>query len=248
MTVNSKQRNIKKIGFPVILLSALIIFNCTPFWQFVRRGTKIDEIELTLNKLDSLNRRQLQLLNESNADVLTEIERLQNEINQLSAKLDDQQENLQRLYQRLGITRNERISPDTLKTSITTQSESIEPDNLYNTAYLDYTQGNYDVAIAGFQRYLKLFPDTELSDNAQYWIGECYYSQKLYSDAILEFEKVITNYPNGNKVVSALYKIGLAYEANNEIPKAKQYYQRVMNQFPQTNEAKLARTRYQALP
>ncbi|MEO0075261.1 MAG: tol-pal system protein YbgF, partial [candidate division WOR-3 bacterium] len=140
------------------------------------------------------------------------------------------------------------ISPDTLKTSITTQSESIEPDNLYNTAYLDYTQGNYDVAIAGFQRYLKLFPDTELSDNAQYWIGECYYSQKLYSDAILEFEKVITNYPNGNKVVSALYKIGLAYEANNEIPKAKQYYQRVMNQFPQTNEAKLARTRYQALP
>lgn len=233
------------IVFGVILLSAISFSGCSPVWHWVRKGTKADSMEISLRRLDSLNKRHNQLLNEMNADILTELEQIRQDMAQISAKLDDNQEGMSRLYQRFGISRTETEKIDTPSTRI---RASVDPDELYNTAYLDYTRGNYDVAIDGFKRYLKLFPDTELSDNAQYWIGECYYTKKLYSDAILEFEKVVTNYPSGNKVVSALYKIGLAYESNNEMNKAKQYYKKVFETYPQTPEANLARERFNSLP
>lgn len=224
-----------------VLLSAMSFSGCNATWRWVRKGAGIDMLDAKVNRLDSLNKQQSQYLTEMNADLRTDLEQIRRDLAQVSAKIEDNQEGLSRIYQR----RSEAEKTDTSKTK---PSVSLDPDELYNTAYLDYTQGNYDIAISGFKRYLQLFPDTELSDNAQYWIGECYYTKKLYSDAILEFEKVVTQYPEGNKVVSSLYKIGLAYQSNNEINKAKQYYQRVFNDFPTAPEANLARERYNSLP
>ncbi len=229
----------------VMLLSAIFSPSCSPTWRWVRSGTKMDSLEIAVHRVDSLSKVQTQLLMEMNADLLTEIENIRQDLAQLSAKTDDGQEGLSRLYQKLGISRNEPIRTETLATKTSTP---VDPDELYNTAYLDYTRSNYDIAIEGFKRYLKYFPDTELSDNAQYWIGECYYTKKLYPDAVLELEKVITNYPQGNKVISAIYKTGLAYESMNEIKKAKEYYKRVFDNYPNTPEAKLAQERYSALP
>lgn len=218
----------------VMLLSAISFPGCSSTWRWVRSGTKMDSLEIAVRRVDSLSKVQTQLLIEMNADLLTEIENIRQDLAQLSAKTDDSQEGLSRLLR--------------TETFTTKPSTPVDPDELYNTAYLDYTRSNYDVAIEGFKRYLKYFPDTELSDNAQYWIGECYYTKKLYPDAVLEFEKVITNYPQGNKVISAIYKTGLAYESMNEIKKAKEYYKRVFDNYPNTPEAKLAQEHYSALP
>src|SRR5262249_25599028 len=48
------------------------------------------------------------------------------------------------------------------------------PRELYSQAYADYARGNYDLSIQEYKEYLRLYPSTDLSDNAQYWIGECY--------------------------------------------------------------------------
>ncbi len=233
-------------------LSALLLITyicsftgCASVWRFVRHGTKIDSLETSVHRVDSISRIQNRLLLELKADVLTNLENLTEQINQLYAKIEDNETRLSRVYQKLGIGRTEEAKPES---TITQTSPNMEPDELYNTAYLDFTKGNFDLAIEGFKRYLKFFPNTELSDNAQYWIGECYYSQKHYPDAILEFEKVISNYPQGNKVPSAIYKIGLAYQSMNEINKAKRYYQKVINEYPNTTEAKLAKEKLASLP
>lgn len=230
----------------LLLITCLCSFTgCAPVWRFVRHGTKIDSLETSVHRVDSISRIQNRLLLELKADVLTNLENLTEQINQLSAKIEDNETRLSRVYQKLGISRTEEAQPES---TITQTSLTIEPDELYNTAYLDFTKGNFDLAIEGFKRYLKFFPNTELSDNAQYWIGECYYSQKHYPDAILEFEKVISNYPQGNKVPSAIYKIGLAYQSMNEINKAKRYYQKVIKEYPNTTEAKLAKEKLASLP
>lgn len=225
----------------ILSLSAISFSGCNATWRWVRHGVGVDTLNTKINRLDSLYKHQNQLLTEMNADVLTELEQLRRDLAQVSAKIEDNQESMNRSYTR----RSEILKTDSTNTKT---ALSVDPDEIYKTAYLDYTQGNYDIAISGFGRYLQLFPDTELSDNAQYWIGECYYTKKLYSDAILEFEKVITIYPQGNKVVSALYKIGLAYQSNNENTKAKQYFKRVFEEYPATPEANLARERYNSLP
>lgn len=244
MKIRTKQYIEGLIG--IVLLSAISSFTgCAQTWRWVRRGTKVDSLEYMMKRVDSLSKIQIQTLTEMNADLLTQIENIRQDLAQLSAKVDDSQEGLNRVYQRFGITRTEPMRIDTIPIKATSP---VDPDELYNTAYLDYTRGNYDVAIDGFKRYLKYFPDTELSDNAQYWIGECYYTKKMYPDAILEFDKVIKNYSQGNKVVSALYKIGLSYESMDEVKKAKENYKNVFDNYPNSPEAKLARERYLALP
>ena len=48
--------------------------------------------------------------------------------------------------------------------------------DLYQTAYIDYTRGNYNLAIAAFTEFLRLHPGSDLAEKAQYWIGECHFS------------------------------------------------------------------------
>lgn len=233
------------VGLVLLIILCLTVSSCAPTWHFIRKGTKIDSLEVYVKQIDSLSKLQTKLIYEMNADLSTDIENIREELTRLKAKADDNQEQLNRVFQKLGISQRQ---PSPQETVTIRRTVELDPDELYNTAYLDYTRGDYDVAITGFRQYLKHFPDTELSDNAQYWIGECFYSKKLYPDAIIEFEKVISQYPQGNKVVAAIYKIGLAYESLGENKKAKEYYKRVFDNYPNSTEANLAKERYRALP
>jgi tol-pal system protein YbgF len=116
-----------------------------------------------------------------------------------------------------------------------------DPEALYNTAYLDFTRGNYDLAIQGFSEYLKLYPDSDLSDNAQYWIGESYFTKQEWQMAFIEFEKVERNYSTGNKLPGALYKMGLCYLNMKNRTEGKKYLDRVIKEFPNSPEAGLAK-------
>ena len=93
----------------------------------------------------------------------------------LSAKLDDFGARLNRVPQRS--VRVESIPP-TADNSTT----------VYRQAYTDYTRGRYDLAIPGFQSYIRQFPSSDLTDNAQYWLGECFYDQGKYDTALAQFQ------------------------------------------------------------
>src|SRR5439155_27089530 len=53
---------------------------------------------------------------------------------------------------------------------------ALQPQDIYQAAYLDFSKGSYALAIAGFREFLRRFPEHELAGNAQYWIGEAHYS------------------------------------------------------------------------
>ena len=123
-----------------------------------------------------------------------------------------------------------------------------DPEAMYQAAYSDYLAGRYDLAKATFAEYLKRFPDTEVSDNAQYWIGECLYATGDFAGAIAEFEKVSQSYPKGDKVPAALLKTGIAYSRLKNQDEAKRYYKKVVQKFPRSDEARLARERLAQKP
>src|SRR5215467_7789918 len=80
------------------------------------------------------------------------------------------------------------------------------PDQLFASAYADYSRGNYDLAISEFRQYVESYPSSEMTDNAQYWIGEILYAQKKLPEASAAFEQVKMISPNGDKTASALFK------------------------------------------
>lgn len=118
-----------------------------------------------------------------------------------------------------------------------------DPNQMYQSAYLDYTKGNYDLAVSGFSEYLKSFPDAEFAGNAQYWVGESLYSLGKYDEAVAEFEKVVTNYPSSSKVPGAMLKRGYCFDALNKSKEAKAAYGELIKKYPASEAAKLAEER-----
>jgi tol-pal system protein YbgF len=116
-------------------------------------------------------------------------------------------------------------------------------DEIYRSAFADYTQGSYDLAISGFRSYLSKYPKGTLAANAQYWLGECHYSQKRFDQAIAEFEAVANNYPGSQKVPSSLLKMGYSYLEMGNASKGKMVLGELVDKYPKTREAFLAKSR-----
>jgi tol-pal system protein YbgF len=121
------------------------------------------------------------------------------------------------------------------------------PSQLYDTAYGDYGKGRYALAIQGFQEYIDAYPNTDLTDNAQYWIGESHYAQKKFKEAIADFDKVLKTWPKSDKASSALLKKGYALLELNQKAEAVVELQYVIHEYPAAEEARLARSRLKSL-
>jgi tol-pal system protein YbgF len=120
---------------------------------------------------------------------------------------------------------------------------TITPTSAFNLAYNDYLNGKYDLAVAGFQRFVKDFPGTSLTPNAYYWLGESAYQQKDYVRAMQSFEYLTAEYPGNEKVPAALLKSGLAAGETGDLAKSKKNLKRVIEEFPTSDEAKLAKNK-----
>jgi len=138
---------------------------------------------------------------------------------------------------------------------------ALQPQDIYQAAYIDFSKGSYALAIAGFREFLRRYPDHELAGSAQYWIGEAYLAlARGFSDAsqgdkasesleqaVQEFKKVQANYPRADKVPTALYKEALALIDLKQPALAQARLQYLVDNFPRAEETSLARERLTTL-
>ena len=124
---------------------------------------------------------------------------------------------------------------------------STRTGDLYKDAYETYQRGDYEGARRKFEAFLKQYPNTELSDNAQFWIGETYYAKKDYEKAILEYEKAIAKYPEGDKIPAALLKQALAFLELGDKTNGRNLLKRVIERYPQSEQADMAKKRLEAV-
>jgi len=163
---------------------------------------------------------------------------------ELNDTLDDISNRLAYLESYLGIDKGES-RPDTGTEGETAAAESgsltRSKEESYSKAYSTFKRGEYSLAKKEFRNFLKEFPDTEYSDNAQFWIGQCYYFEGKYEEAIVEYERVIQNYPKGNKVPNAFLRQALSFLKLGDQSSAKLLLQRVIKDYPNTTPARIAR-------
>lgn len=122
-----------------------------------------------------------------------------------------------------------------------------DPEALYNTAYADFSKGNYALAVSGFEEYFEKFPATALADNALYWVGECHFSQGDFTSAIQSFDRLLEAYPDSEKAAAGNLKKGLAYLEQNEVGQAIVQLRFVVAEYPGSDEAKVARDKLTSL-
>ena len=119
--------------------------------------------------------------------------------------------------------------------------------DLYRDAYETFHKGNLEGSRSKFEAFLKLYPNTELSDNAQFWIGETFYLKKDYEKAIIEYEKAIVRYPEGDKIPSAIFKQALSFLELNDKTNARSLFKRVIEKYPRSDQAEMARKKLEAI-
>lgn len=225
--------------------------------------TDLQGMEQSMQEMTNKNLR-------SNADLALKVEELQEQIEALHASLEVTTRRLQTISQELAAVRAQSGSAVVLPPVTVAPGEEASggtgmesagavaartaasggaagPDELYRSAYEDYMRGNYDLAADGFGEYMRRYPDTELTDNALYWIGECYDAQEKPQEALDTFTMVLEDYPTSDKAAAAQLKKGLIYLKMGDQGQGVVNLQYVVYEHPGTREADLAREQLRSL-
>ncbi len=197
---------------------------------------------------------KIQALLRAQADVQTDVKALSSQIEQLEDKLEDTNFRLAQLSQQIAATNQELQAVRSATEAVRVRTPAppavtnpTDPQALYDTAYNDYLQGNFDLAILGFHQYAETYRSTELADNAIYWIGECYYRQSKFQQAIEKFDEVLARFERSDRTPSALLKKGYAYFELGQRAQGVVHLQNVIREYAGTDEAHLASQRLQEM-
>lgn len=166
----------------------------------------------------------------------------------LKTRLDDMAFRIGYLENFLGIAKKESANGAKVEgVGVGAAEATAEPKNdveaAYNACYKLFKEGQYVKAREEFVKFLKQYPKTAFSDNAQFWIGETWYVEDKFERAIVEYQKVVKDYPNGDKVPYALLKQGMAFQKLGDKASAKIVYNQVIKKYPQTNQARVAKAK-----
>ena len=174
---------------------------------------------------------QRDILLSTRASTGTTTQELFEQMGRLESKLDEVMGRFQQISQRV---------PPPVAAPAPAQGN---PNQLYDQASQDLTQGRYALALQGFRDFVRRFPAGELSDNAQYGVGECFFAQSRFDSAAVEYGRVEAGWPQGDRVPAALYKLALSRERLGQAEPAKKTFEDLVKRFPNSGEAQLARER-----
>jgi len=113
----------------------------------------------------------------------------------------------------------------------------------YSSAFELPKEGRYAQSIEAFSQFLKQYPNSQYTDNAQYWLGEANYVSREYKVALDEFNKLIASHPDSSKIPGARLKIGYVYYELKNWTEARNMLALVVKSYPNTTVAKKASER-----
>jgi tol-pal system protein YbgF len=260
----------------IVTAAALAAAGCVSTSDFEASQRQIAELQEELanvrrnasskEEVQSVNVRiaeQTEMLLKSNATLVAKVDEMDDRIQNTQGAVEQTSYRLDQISTQLSQTRRDvedlraainglqtaaGATPATTEVTVPAPAvPTIDPIQTYQAAYRDYQRGNFDLAIAGFRDFLGASPNSDMADNASYWIAESLFSQKKYRDAIAQFDAVVNKYPKSEKVPGALLKKGYAYINVGERAQGVVQLQYVLHEHPKSQEASLARQRLRQL-
>lgn len=217
-------------------------------------NARLDKVEQSLNNRGLLD--MLELLESLKVEMSTlrgQIEVQTHTIEQLKQRqrdlYTDVDKRIQRIEQNKSKNQNAETVPESTakpEESTPTEENDVEPvdptkaEAVYQKAFKLLKESQYGQAHVAFKAFLKDYPDSAFSDNAQYWLGETNYVRQEYELAINEYQALLNTFPDSKKVSHALLKIGYSYAELGNADDAKKTLKEVMAQYPGTTAARLA--------
>ncbi len=175
--------------------------------------TKLKQVNLTLNEENNLLKSDMMMLNER-------IRQIENELQ------SNTNESIEMRQAGSVLSRDNAPSKKPVASNRSMTSFEIE----YQQAMTAYQNRNYRDALSRFSSVLSTNRNHALSDNCQYWVGECYFALKDYNQAIIAFEKVFT-FLKSNKDDDAQFKLGYTYFKLCDTNRAQEEFNRLITNY-----------------
>lgn len=180
------------------------------------------------------------------------------EMNLLKAQITNIEEQIKEVKNRLntleGHTGEAKKKVEEPKTELPQQAsqppkpaETKDKISLYEAAYDAFKDKKYKVARDKFDAFMKEYPQDELTDNAQFWIGETYYGEKDFEGAILAYEAVLKKYPKSEKAPGALLKQGFSFIEIGDKKTGKTILEKLVESYPESRETELAKKKIEEI-
>jgi tol-pal system protein YbgF len=193
-----------------------------------------DEARIAINNL----RQQVQQMNEQNQrarlQLADQIEALQKEI----AQLRDQVETL-----------SSRRPGNDPQPAAANNAPAVDPQEqaAYDGAIDLFRKGQYKNAADSLAAFAALYPNSDLTPSARFYLGSSRYALKDYKGAIAQLSSLVQDAPNDARAPDALLVIaGSQIELNNRAA-ARATLQKLVSQYPNAPAAATAKSRLQLL-
>ncbi|MCE8031703.1 MAG: tol-pal system protein YbgF [Halomonas sp.] len=184
------------------------------------------------------HQREIQQLRGQIEELRHQLEQLRNQTRQQYLDLDERL-----MAGSAGIEANPQVDEESARQVAQTPSPSgNSPDAqaAYQAAFAKVQARQFGEAIAAFEAFVADYPDTSLTANGYYWLGELHSAEANLDQAEGAFRQVIDNYPQSSKVPDALYKLGLIKARQGELEQSRSLLERVRDDYPDSSAAGLA--------
>ena len=180
---------------------------------------------------ERVSRLERTINSETLVELLQQVERLQQEVQELRGEIEVQAHELSQLKLRqreLYLDIDRRMSNlETSRPAATTDSGTAtaggdggsetaaetggtvtadvdpgEEREAYQSAFDLLKSGRYEDAAKEFTGFLAAYPTGEYTDKAQYWLGEAYYVTRAFEPALEEFHKLVQTHPDSARSVT----------------------------------------------
>ncbi len=123
-------------------------------------------------------------------------------------------------------------SGQALKSTTVSNAVSVSEEETYDAAFDLLKQSLYADAAVAFIQFIQRFPNSELTDDAWYWMGEARFVTREFSQSLGAFQNVINNFMGSPRIPASYLKVGyIQYEYGAYI-KARETLNFVLSSFP----------------
>ena len=117
------------------------------------------------------------------------------------------------------------------------------PEEQYQYAFGLLRQANYGEAEVALKSFIDRHPESQLSGNALYWLGETYYVRGDYQTAAITFAEAYKSYPDGAKAPDNLLKLGLSLASLDAVNDACGTFSELEKRYPNASPSIVRRAK-----
>ncbi|MHB8078948.1 MAG: tetratricopeptide repeat protein [Candidatus Krumholzibacteriia bacterium] len=248
----------------LIFLAAglLALAGCAPQFDRIeegvlRNGQEIERLQREqallrqqVEAIDSLLRFDQDAGKTADARGSAKLGHLSQKIDQLIQKLDDNASFTRNLSARVDLLATRAgVPPLGAPAGAAAAGELPEEGRaLFQAALRDRSRGETDLARQGFREFLDRHGQSELADDARYWLAELDYADGRFAEALAGFQSLLAAFPATELAPAAELKIGYCQFSLGQEAQARETLARLIASHPDAEEAALARERLATRP